>query len=64
MGHTWVKNGFFQKCSWSIGDAQTSVFSPFSARVDAFWPMENPNMLEKGPLWDQKWVKKSEMSPF
>ena len=44
-----MKNGFtkvfFQKLLSTIWDTITSVFSPFSARGDTFWPMENPKML-------------------
>ena len=34
MGQKWVKNPFFKKSSWTIGDAPTSAFSPFSAYFD------------------------------
>ena len=37
MGQKWVKNVFFQKCSWTIYDALTSGFS-------SFWLVENPEM--------------------
>ena len=44
MGEKRVKNAFFQKSFWTIWEAQTSVFDPFLARGDAFWPMQNPKM--------------------
>ena len=44
MVQKWVNNVFFRKCSLTNWDAQTSVFSPFSARGDTFWPMQNAQM--------------------
>ena len=29
----------------------------FEPNLDGFWPMEIPIFLEKGPFWEQKWVK-------
>ena len=59
----WVKNGsktHFAKSDWTTWDAQTSVFSPFRARGDAFWLLENPKMPLKGAALGaklgEKWV--------
>ena len=50
-GQRWVRRVlrakkmiFFQSCSQTTEDAQTSVFRPFLARGGAFWAMENPKM--------------------
>ena len=64
VGQKWVKNAFFQKRSWTIWDARTSVFSPFGAHLDGFWPMEIPKCLERGLFWEQKWVKKGSKIHF
>ena len=32
--------------------------------VTRFGPRKNPKCLEKGPLWDQKWVKKGSKTHF
>ena len=59
----WVKNGsktHFPKSDWTTWDAQTSVFSPFRARGDAFWLLKNPKMPLKGAALEaklgEKWV--------
>ena len=61
MGQKWVKSAFFEKWSRTIWDAQTSVFNPFRAHGDTFWPTDNAKMPWKwvvlGPKMGQKWVK-------
>ena len=52
------KNDFFQTCSHTTWDAQTSVFL---AVLSPWWHVlgewQLPKCLENGPFQDQKWVK-------
>ena len=55
------KKDFFQSCSYTTWDAQTSVFGTFCACGGVFWATENPKMPCKWvvlrPKMGQKWVK-------
>ena len=64
MGQKRVKNVFFQSEFGPFGMLKKSVFSPFGAHLDGFWPMEIPIFLEKGPFREQKLVKLVENAFF
>ena len=59
---TWVQNGS-KMCFYKSDHAQfwmlKQVFlAHFESEVTRFGPWKTPKCLEKGPLWDQKWVQK------
>ena len=64
----WVKNG--SKTHFSKSDPRPfgmlkQVFSAHSQPVvTRFGPWKIPKCLEKGPLWDQKWVKNGSKTRF
>ena len=56
----WVKNGSKTGCTKSdhgpFGMLKQVFSAHFEPMVTRFGPWKIPKLLEKGPLWDQKWV--------
>ena len=57
----WVKNGskthFSKSDPGPFGMFKQVVLAHFEPVVTRFGPCKAPKCLEKGPFWDQKWVK-------
>ena len=64
----WVKNGsktHFSKCDHGPLGMLKQLFLPhFELVVTRFGPWKMPKCLEKGPFWDQKWVKNGSKTRF
>ena len=58
------KKSFFQSCSQTTWDGQTSVLAHFETVVAPFGPWKIPKCLENGPFQAQKWVKMGQKRIF
>ena len=70
-GQRWVhegpqgeKNIFSKIVPGPLGMLKQLFFGPFEPVVARFGPWEIPKCLEKGPFWDQQWVKNGSKTCF
>ena len=63
-----IKNGsktcFSKSDPGTLGMLKQVFLAHFEAMVARFGPWKPTKCLEKGPLWDQKWVKKGSKTRF
>ena len=64
----WVKNGskrcFSKNDPGPFGMLKQVFLTHFEPEVTRSGPWEIPKCLEKGPFWDQKWVKNGSKTHF
>ena len=64
MGEKWVKKEFSTSDLEPFGILRQVVLAHFEPIGTGFCPWKAPKCLEKGPFWEQKWVKNGSKTSF